>query len=122
MNIVYIEPRFDKELAGGWDLSLRPRVWAYLFNSIKEHDFRKFRGNAGLAIGLEKAGGMGLVARGVANPKTGQGNLTVDLTFPLKSFDRPPYLIAQLFTGYGESLQTFDMRETRFRIGPALTR
>ena len=26
LNIVYLKPRFDKDLAGGWDLSMRPRV------------------------------------------------------------------------------------------------
>ncbi len=123
LNIIYFEPRFDTTLAGGWDISVRPRVWTYVFDPNQKDDFRKYRGNAGLAIGLEKTDGPGLVVSGVANPATGKGNLNLDLSYRLSSaFNLRPYINAQLFTGYGESLLTYNMRETRLRIGLSLTR
>ncbi len=125
LNIAYIEPAMHFNLDDGYQLSLTPRLWAYVGSRSGNENIRTFRGNASLTATLGRRDGFQLEAYMRGNPGSGKGAVQLDFTYPLTRFTRETlgvYLHAQLFRGFGESLLDFDQRDTRFRIGLGLVR
>jgi outer membrane phospholipase A len=64
-----------------------------------------------------------LVARKGTSKTLSKGSIQIDARFRLFAFGWPfvPFLWTQLFTGYGESLLTYDRATTGFRVGIGLS-
>ncbi len=125
LNVAYLEPGMHFDLAGEYQLSLTPRVWAYFGSKSGNENIQDFRGNASLTATYGRRNGFQLEAYLRGNPGTGKGAMQLDFTYPLTRITNDVlglYLHAQLFRGFGESLLEFDQRDTRFRIGLGLVR
>ncbi len=122
LNIAYFEPSLSFDIAERWTLTARPRVWAYVLGRRDNADIGRFRGYASLVLALTQQDGLGVVVAGTGNPSRGRGALTTDVSYPLSLLGINLYLTAQLFTGYGESLISYNQRDTRLRGGIALMR
>lgn len=125
LNLIYFQPTVVLGKPENLQLTLSPRVWAYLGSVSDNPDIRDYRGYVGLRTILGWAKGLQLSATGRLGDDANRGSVQVDLSYPLMrvlwgnfSF----YLYAQLFTGYGESLLQYNQRSTAFRAGFAFFR
>ena len=84
----------------------------------------KFRGYVDLELNIGKPDGVELKSyyrMGTA----GKGAVQLDLSYPLREFlfrNLDFYLYGQFFHGYGESLLSYDRKDTTVRVGLGLSR
>ncbi len=125
LNYAYLEPSLYFELDNGYELSLKPRLWAYFGDISDNENIKDFRGNASLTATFGKRESFQIEAYLRGNPGTGNGAVQLDVSYPLTRATNNAlgfYLYTQFFRGFGESLLDFDQRDTRFRIGLGLVR
>lgn len=125
LNTVYFEPsmRFGKD--DGLQLTLAPRVFAYVGSLSDNPDIAKYRGYFGLRAVLGWAKGLQLATVGRLGEDANRGSIQLDLSYPLMQVlfgNFSLYLYAQYFYGYGESLIEYNQRGSSFRAGLALAR
>lgn len=120
LNIVYFKPTLTLGRPGTIQLTLAPRVWAYVGGLEDNPDLKDYRGYADLRTVVGWSKGLQLSALGRLGDDAEHGSLQLDLTYPmmkLLSGSFSVYLHAQYFTGYGESLLLYNERGSSFRVG-----
>lgn len=125
LNIVYFEPSVRFGLEDGLQLTLAPRVWAYVGSLSDNPDIAKYRGYVSLRSVVGWAKGWQLSAVGRLGADANRGSVQLDLTYPLMKVlfgNSSLYLQAQYFYGYGESLLEYNQLGSSFRVGFALYR
>jgi phospholipase A1 len=125
LNSVYFQPtmRFGRE--DGLQLTLAPRVWAYLGSLSDNPDLANYRGYVGLRSIVGWVKGLQLSAIGRLGDNANRGSVQLDLSFPFMKVlfgNFSVYLHAQYFYGYGESLLLYNQRGSSFRVGFSLYR
>jgi outer membrane phospholipase A len=125
LNIAYFEPtmRFGRE--DGLQLSIAPRVWAYVGSLSDNPDMAYYRGYVGLRSVVGWTAGWQLAAIGRLGNEGNRGSIQLDLSYPLMKVlfgNSSLYFQAQYFYGYGESLISYNERGSSFRVGFALYR
>lgn len=123
VNRLFVRARQTVELGGGWQAEVVPQAWVFVGNRAGAQDIERYWGYTGLSVAAWQAGGLklGIDARG--NPGTGRGAAEAFLSYPLAApLGFGVYGFVQGFTGNGEALDDFRRRETRLRVGIALTR
>ena len=111
---LYLEPHFR------WDgLFLEPRVWTIIERDEQNRNITDYYGYADLMFGYETASRQRFTVTGRHGSK--HGNVQLDATLPLQSLwangNMHPWLYAQAWAGYGETLLYYNVRTYAFRIG-----
>jgi phospholipase A1/A2 len=113
-NRAYLEPHFRW---GG--LFLEPRVWAILDLDEQNRDLADYYGYLDLKFGYETASRQRFTVTGRHGSK--HGSVQLDASLPLQSLwangNMRPWLYAQAWAGYGETLLYYNVRTYAFRIG-----
>ena len=125
LNIAYLQPTLVLGKEGGPQVSLAPRVWAYLGDLGDNPDISDFRGYVGMRAVAGWADSVQLSATGRVGDAWDRGSLQLDLTYPLMNLlggNLPVYLHLQYFWGYGETLLRYNDRTSSFRAGFSLFR
>jgi outer membrane phospholipase A len=124
LNTLYVQPEATVPL-GRFALTVGPRLWAYVGPQDGNEDIEHYRGHTGLYVAFGEDDGLRLSVTSRLNIGSGKGAVDGVLSYPLtKMWDSGPqlYLIAQGFSGYGESLLDYNRKQTRARIGFGITR
>lgn len=125
LNIAYFQPTLTFGRDNGFQLTFTPRIWAYLGSLSDNPDIKDYRGYGDLRTTIGWQHGLELSALTNAGKDFKHGSLELDLTYPLM---HPPhgalsiYVMAQYFTGYGESLLGYNQKSDQFRLGLSLYR
>lgn len=126
VNTVYVRPVLEIDRAiGSAHLSVEPRLWAYVGDLSENPDIAEYRGYGQLKLAVTGRAEWQIAATGRVGT-SGKGSLQIDLTYPmdrifLRTFDA--YIYAQYFSGWSESLLTYDERlPWQLRIGIAVVR
>ncbi len=124
LNTAYLEPAMHFELGEDYLLSLTPRIWAYVGRKRDNPDIRRFRGNNSLSASIGKRDSWQLETMLRGNIGTGRGALQMDLSYPVNQLipGLDLYLYSQFFTGYGENLLNYNVKDTRLRFGVGILR
>ena len=124
LNMAYIEPAMHFRLADEYHLSLSPRVWAYVGSKEENPDIRRFRGNNSITATISKRNSWQLQTMLRGNIGTGRGALQMDLSYPVNQLipGLDLYLYSQFFTGFGENLLNYNVKDTRLRFGIGILR
>lgn len=125
LNMAYFQPTAVFGKQDGLQLTLSPRVWAYIGSLSDNPNLARYRGYVGLRSILGWADGLQLSATGRLGASANRGSLQLDLSYPMMrlfSGSFSLYLYAQYFTGYGESLLLYNQRSSAFRAGFAFFR
>jgi outer membrane phospholipase A len=134
LNIAYLRPRFTLGQPGDFQVSIAPRVWAYVSEAEGRHTLanipvgdpvERFRGYVDLRVTAGWRDYLMLSAYGRLGNEGDRGSLTVDASYPLKSLPFglfAGYFQVQYFTGYGESLLDYDLRSEMIRFGFSMWR
>jgi phospholipase A1/A2 len=113
-NRLYLEPHFSW---GG--LFLEPRVWAILDTDEGNQDIANYAGYADLVFGYENVNQQRFTVTGRHGSEHGSVQLDASLPLPSGRMSqyRGPRLYAQIWTGYGEMLQYYNVYTRAVRIG-----
>lgn len=125
LNVVYLQPAVTFGREESLQLTLGPRVWAYVGDLSDNPDLKDYRGYGELRASLGWTRGLQLAAVGRLGDDGNRGSLELDLTYPMMKLlwgNFSFYLYVQYFTGYGESLLLYDQRSEAVRFGIALFR
>lgn len=125
INTYYVRPVFHFGDAQGLEGQIAPKIYAYLPDREDNPDIAEYRGNCDLRVSAGWADGFQAAAIGRLGSGGDKGSIQIDLTYPLRAlgdgnFDL--YLQLQWFSGYGESLITYDEYSDALRIGIGFVR
>ncbi len=125
VNLAYLRPVFHFGDSEGLHWQFAPKVYAYLPDREDNPDISDYRGycDLGLTVGWKE--GFQAAAIGRIGSSGEYGSIQIDLSYPLRAmgdgnFDL--FLQVQWFSGYGESLITYDQYTDALRIGVGLVR
>ncbi len=125
INIAYLRPSLTFGEPDGFQLSLTPRGWVYLGDLSDNRDIGNYRGHVELRVvaGWERS----LLFTSMLHAADGlrHGSAELGLSYPLfgiPALSSSAFLYAQYFTGYGESLLSYNQRSSIFRVGFSLFR
>jgi outer membrane phospholipase A len=124
INYIYAKPIFHFGNVEKFHLTVIPRAWFYVGDDSDNPDIDKFRGYVDLELNIGSPDSVELKSyyrMGTA----GKGAVQLDLSYPLWELlfrNLNLYLYAQFFHGYGESLLSYDRKDTTIRAGFGLTR
>jgi len=125
LNIAYFEPRFDFASVFGGRLVVRPRVWTYVGNLDDNPDIAEYRGYGQLLLAYTSEHEWQLAATFRLGTE-GHESVQLDLTYPMDKLLLPTfdaYLHLQYFSGWGETLRSYDQRRPwQLRVGLAVVR
>jgi phospholipase A1/A2 len=124
MNKAYFQPTLTIGRDDGFQLTVQPRVWAYLGSLSDNPDIKDYYGYANLRTILGWKRGLQLSAIGQMGQDANRGSVQLDLTYPTMRFfgSFSLYLDVQYFNGYGETLLGYNQRTDELRVGFALFR
>jgi outer membrane phospholipase A len=113
-NRAYVEPLFR------WrEYFFEPKLWAITSTDDNNKDIKDYYGYADIVFGIETATRQRFTVTGRQGLK--HGSLQLDFSVPANSLftgnTMRPYLYAQFWTGYGETLLYYNVYTTAFRIG-----
>jgi len=123
VNIFYVKPMFTFGDLTGYHFIFSPNVWVHLGNPSENiEDYRGFF-DLGLSYGIRD----GLLVSSSLRKgiRAGRGSIQMDCSYPMNRMFTGKlnfYLLAQFYSGYGETLLYYDQRYTFFRIGFAVYR
>jgi len=123
-NAIYVKPGvavpFDD---GNLILTVAAQFWQYVGSRSDNPDIADYRGHASLLTSFGDPHGLMVTTQLRGSFSSGKGNLRADASYPLKEFlGLGLYAYAQVYHGYAEDLLGYNKKDTRFRVGVALTR
>ncbi len=124
MNVVYFRPAFAFGDLDGWRLILRPKIFAYLGSPSDSRDLKRYRGYSELRTIFGKNNRLSVSLTGRVGDRFDHGSAQFDVSSPMEFLHSnfAMYLLAQYWTGYGESLLNYDQRSSTARFGFSLAR
>ncbi|MCX6951506.1 MAG: phospholipase A [Verrucomicrobia bacterium] len=124
LNTLHFRPMLVVGDPDGWRLILRPKFFAYLGDVGNNPDIRRYRGYSELRAIFGKANRLSISVTGRVGERFDKGSLQVDGSYPTEFLtgNFAMYLLAQYWTGYGESLRSYDQRSDTVRFGFSLAR
>ncbi len=125
INVAYIRPVFHFGDAKGFEAQVAPKYYVYLPDREDNPDISEYRGFCDLRVSAGWSDGFQAAATGRLGSEGDRGSIQIDLTYPLRAlgdgnFDM--YLQLQWFSGYGESLITYDEYTDALRFGIGFVR
>lgn len=125
INVVYVRPVLHFGDARGFEAQIAPKIYAYVGDLEDNPDIADYRGYCDLRVSAGWAGGFQAAAIGRLGSGGDHGSIQVDLTYPLRAFgdgNFDLFLQLQWFSGYGESLITYDEYTDALRFGIGFVR
>jgi len=125
INIAYVRPVLHFGYAKGFGTQFAPKIYAYLPDVDDNPDIADYRGYCDLRLSAGWKDGFQAAATGRLGSGGDNGSIQIDLTFPLRSFgdgNFDLFLQLQWFSGYGESLISYDRYTDALRLGIGFVR
>ncbi len=125
LNIFFAEPTFIFGNLNDYQLRISPKVYTYLGPMFDNPDLGQYRGHADLKLAVGKPDGVEFSTTLRKGTRSNAGSVDSMLSYPLAKLipGTAGYLMASYFYGYGESLLTYNQKQTpQFRIGYSLWR
>lgn len=124
-NTFFIQPTLTFGDLNGYQFRVSPKVYTYLGPMTDNPDLGQYRGHADLKLALGKPDGIEFATTLRKGTRSNAGSVDSMLSYPLTKLipGTAGYLMMSYFYGYGESLLTYNQKQTpQFRIGYALSR
>lgn len=124
-NTFFVQPTLTFGDLNGYQFRVSPKVYTYLGPMSDNPDLGQYRGHADLKLALGKPDGIEFATTLRKGTRSNTGSVDSTLSYPLTRLipGSAGYLMASYFYGYGESLLTYNQKQTpQFRIGYALSR
>ncbi|MEI9850187.1 MAG: phospholipase A [Sphingomonas sp.] len=124
VNRIYLGASRSFDLGGDWSLDLAPRAWFYIGSKGAAPDLADYWGYTELRAAIRQEDGLKIALTGRGNFETGRAAAEIFVSYPLGRIGGGLglYVFGQAFTGHGEALDDYRIRDTHARIGIALTR
>jgi len=125
LNMAYLKPGFRIETGPRHHLTLAPRAWVYIGDLNDNPDIDRYRGHCDLEMAWESTDSWKLATTLRKGDGAGKGSLQFDATYPLREIllqNLDVYLHMQYFSGYAETLLSYDRSHDFFRIGFSMFR
>jgi outer membrane phospholipase A len=125
INTAYVQPVLFYGEEKEFNLRVMPKIYAYLGGNDGNKDIADYRGFVDMRVIVGKFNGFELSALGRLGRDFDKGSLQFDATYPLQALGQGTfdlYLQCQYFTGYGESLLTYNQSTQSLRVGIGLSR
>lgn len=125
LNIVYLKPGALVETGPDSQFTIAPRLWTYVGDLDDNPDIDRYRGYFDVEMAWERHSSWKLAANLRKGTGAGKGSAQFDATYPLGEIlngNLDVYLQLQYYTGYAETLRSYNERYDFFRIGLALFR
>lgn len=123
-NRLFVGASHVFDLGGDWRAAVSPRAWVYVGPERSSRGIGDYLGHASLTAAVYRPDGLKLSATLRGSPDSGRGAGELYASYPLAGLGGGLgiYLFGQGFTGYGEAIEDFRVRDTHARLGIALTR
>jgi outer membrane phospholipase A len=125
INTLFVEPVLFWGEEKDFHLRVKPKVYVYVSDNEGNKDIADYRGFVDMRVIVGKVDGFELSAMGRLGRDFDKGSLQLDATYPLQALGQGTfdlYLQGQFFTGYGESLLTYNQYTQSLRFGIGLSR
>ncbi len=125
INTAFVQPVLFYGDEKEFHLRVMPKIYAYLSEGEGNKDIADYRGNVDMRVVVGRIDGFELSALGRLGRDFDKGSLQLDATYPLQALGQGTfdlYLQGQFFTGYGESLLTYNQYTQSLRFGIGLSR
>jgi len=125
LNMVYLKPGALVETGSRSHFTIEPCVWMYVGDLEDNPDIAEYRGYFDLEMAWELRDSWKLSTVLRKGSGAGKGSVQFDATYPLVELiggNLDVYLQMQYYTGYAETLLSYDERFDFVRIGLALFR
>jgi outer membrane phospholipase A len=125
LNIVYLKPGALVKTGPDSHFTIAPRLWTYIGDLDDNPDIDRYRGYFDIDMAWEQRDSWKLAANLRKGTGAGKGSTQLDATYPLGEIlkgNLDVYLQLQYYTGYAETLRSYNERYDFFRIGFALFR
>jgi outer membrane phospholipase A len=124
IDVLYVRPKFSFGNTSDFHFSFEPKLYAYL-DKDENPDMQKYRGYGDFRFSYGKSDDWQLAMDLRKGTLSKAYSADVQATYPLNRFvpGLSGYLMAQYFTGYGETLLNYNKREPwALRFGYAIWR
>jgi phospholipase A1 len=124
VNRIYLGAQKTFDLGGDWKLDIAPRAWVYVGKQGAAPDLADYWGYTALSAAIRQENGLKVAVTARGSFETQRGAAELFVSYPLTRFGGGLgfYVFGQAFTGHGEVLDDYRIRDTHARIGIALTR
>lgn len=124
VNRIYARLAHRFDLGDRWSAEIAPQAWFYVGRQGAAPDLDRYWGYGSLGLTVAQTDGVKLALTARGNPGTGKGAGEVFASYPMARLGGGLgiYLFGQGFTGFGETIDGYFVRDTHARIGIALTR
>jgi phospholipase A1 len=124
VNTFYIRPMMVFGDPEGWRLILRPKFFVYLGSLGENGNIKNYRGYSELRAIFGRNNRLSISVTGRMGQHFDKGSAQFDVSYPTEFLtgNFATYLLAQYWTGYGESLLHYDQRGSKLRFGISLAR
>lgn len=124
LNTIYFRPLMVFGDPEGWRMILVPKFFAYLGDLNDNPTLKTYRGYSELRAAFGRANRLSVSVTGRVGDRFRKGSLQIDASYPTEFLtgNFAVYLLLQHWTGYGESLLSYDRRSSATRAGFSLTR
>lgn len=125
LNTLFVEPTFVFGKREGMQLRVAPKMYTYLGSMSDNPDLGQYRGHADIKLAVGRQDGIELSTTLRKGTRSGAGSADSTLSYPLAKLipGMAGYLMTSYFYGYGESLLTYDQKQTpQLRFGYSLRR
>ncbi|GHD57694.1 phospholipase A [Jeongeupia chitinilytica] len=122
LNQLFIRPSFVFGDPQGTNLVFQPMLYSYLGSLSDNPDIADYRGYVDWRLRAGSSDGL-MFATLARLGKGGKGGVQFDLSYPLRTISGLDlYAYLQYWSGYGESLRTYDESTQSLRFGISFTR
>ncbi len=123
LNILYARPTLTFGDPEGKRFYIAPMFYGYL-DSDENPDIADYRGNVDLVMGMGSKSGWDFWGTFRKGDRSDYGSIELNVSYPLSRLSRGEltgWLMAQYFSGYGESLLDYNRKlDAQFRVGLAV--
>jgi phospholipase A1 len=124
LNMAYVRPAFLFGRLDGWNLLVAPKIYAYVGDLSDNRDIADYRGYCDFYAVFGKNDSLAVSLTGRKGRVAHRGSVEVNLTYPLR-FELgnfASFFQIQYFSGWGESLRTYDQKTSAIRAGFSIVR
>ncbi|MDF7776054.1 phospholipase A [Sphingomonas sp. AOB5] len=125
VNRLFVRAQGTIDLGNEWRLDIAPMGWLYVGREGGPNNLRGTWGHSAITAAIQQENGLKVSATARGSFETGRYSGEMSVSYPIGRLTGGGlgiYLFGQGFTGWGETLDDIDVRDTHFRIGISLTR
>ncbi len=124
VNRVFVRGEKAIDLGSDWRLDLAPQAWFYVGARSGRGRVPDYWGYTSLTAAIAQKDGLKVAITGRGNFRTRRGAAELFVSYPLTRLGGGLgfYIFGEAFTGQGEALDAYRLRDSHARIGIALTR